>query len=46
MSYEQFIERMEEKLRGSLDGGRSLYVRQVTKNNGMKRKGLSITGAP
>ncbi len=40
MSYEQFIERMEEKLRGSLDGGRSLYVRQVTKNNGMKRKGF------
>ena len=40
MSYEQFIERMEEKLRGSLDGGRSLYVRQVTKNNGMKRKGI------
>ena len=39
MSYEQFVEQMEAKLRSSLDGGRSLGVRQVTKNNGKKRKG-------
>lgn len=40
MSYEQFVEQMEAKLRSSLDGGRSLGVRQVTKNNGKKRKGI------
>lgn len=40
MSYEQFVERVEEKLKGRLDGGRTLYVREATKNNGKERKGV------
>lgn len=45
MTYEQFVERMEERVRAALAPGRSVRLRSALKNNGRHRKGLVFTEA-
>ena len=45
MTYEQFVERMKERVRAALAPGRSVRLRSALKNNGRHRKGLVFTEA-